>query len=231
MSDEIVENLKKTSAWLRVLFMAVFVVALYVAGVVLLVLMLAQIVFSLVNGADNTNLRRLGANLSEYVAQILAFLTYNNEERPFPFAQFPLSEPDQQDLWDDLAPQMDASAEPVNTEPAPADSKPAVSKPADSKPADSKPVQSKPAHGKPAQSKPAASEKTVVNKQPSESTGSKNTAAGKSAAPRARSAAAKPAASKTASSTGSTRSKSAVKKPTAKQAGTGGDLADSKSNE
>lgn len=221
MSDEIVENLKKTSAWLRVLFMAVFVVALYVAGVVLLVLMLAQIVFSLVNGADNTNLRRLGANLSEYVAQILAFLTYNNEERPFPFAQFPLSEPDQQDLWDDLAPQMDASAEPVNTEPAPADSKPA----------DSKPVQSKPAHGKPAQSKPAASEKTVVNKQPSESTGSKNTAAGKSAAPRARSAAAKPAASKTASSTGSTRSKSAVKKPTAKQAGTGGDLADSKSNE
>jgi hypothetical protein len=220
MSDEIVENLKKTSAWLRVLFMAVFVIALYVAGVVLLVLMLAQIVFSLVTGADNTNLRRLGASLSEYVAQILAFLTYNSEERPFPFAQFPLSEPAQQDLWDDLAPQMDASAEPVNTEPMNSEAEPANSKPADSKPAQSKP----------AQSKSAASEKTAAIKQPGKSTGSKNTAAAKSSAPRARSAA-KPAASKTASGTSSTSSKSAVKKTTAKQSGTGGDSADSKSNE
>ncbi len=215
MSDEIVENLKKTSAWLRVLFMAVFVIALYVAGVVLLVLMLAQIVFSLVTGADNTNLRRLGASLSDYVAQILAFLTYNSEERPFPFAQFPLSEPAQQDLWGDLAPQMDASAEPVNTEPMNSAAAPADSKPAQSKPA---------------QSKSAASEKTAAIKQPGKSTGSKNTAAAKSSAPRARSAA-KPAASKTASGTSSTSSKSAVKKTTAKQSGTGGDSADSKSNE
>ncbi|WP_339859318.1 DUF4389 domain-containing protein [Pseudohongiella acticola] len=90
MSDEFVNNLKRTSAWLRVLFMLGFAVALYVVGVVLLVLMLAQILFSLITGDDNSNLRRLGSALTLYVSQILAFLTYNSEEKPFPFAPFPL---------------------------------------------------------------------------------------------------------------------------------------------
>lgn len=97
MSDEYVENLKKPSAWLRVLFMAGFVLALYVAGVILLVLMLAQILFSLVTGDDNTNLRRLGSSLTLYVSQILGFLTYNTENKPFPFAQFPLANEDEVD--------------------------------------------------------------------------------------------------------------------------------------
>jgi hypothetical protein len=93
MSDEFVNNLKKPAAWFRVLFMAGFVVALYVAGVILLVVMLAQIIFSLLTGEDNINLRRLGANLATYVAQILGFLTYNTEQKPFPFLPFPLEAP------------------------------------------------------------------------------------------------------------------------------------------
>jgi hypothetical protein len=90
MSDDFVENLKKPSAWLRILFMAGFVVALYVSGMILLVLMLAQILFSLLTGDDNPNLRRLGGSLSAYVAEILAFLTYNTQQKPFPFLPFPL---------------------------------------------------------------------------------------------------------------------------------------------
>ncbi|OFE11474.1 hypothetical protein PHACT_13060 [Pseudohongiella acticola] len=97
MSDELVNNLKRTSAWLRVLFMLGFAVALYVVGVVLLVLMLAQILFSLITGDDNSNLRRLGSALTLYVSQILAFLTYNSEEKPFPFAPFPLVTEDEVD--------------------------------------------------------------------------------------------------------------------------------------
>lgn len=92
MSDDFVENLKKPSAWLRILFMAGFVVALYVSGVILMVLMLAQILFSLLTGDDNPNLRRLGGSLSAYVAQILAFLTYNTQQKPFPFLPFPAPE-------------------------------------------------------------------------------------------------------------------------------------------
>lgn len=91
MSDEMVNNLKRPSAWLRALFMIGFVIALYVVGVILLALILAQLVFSLLTGADNINLRRLGESLSIYVSQILAFLTYNSEIKPFPFLPFPVS--------------------------------------------------------------------------------------------------------------------------------------------
>lgn len=116
MSDEYVENLKKPSAWLRVLFMAGFVLALYVAGVILLVLMLAQILFSLITGEDNANLRRLGASLTLYVAQILQFLTYNREEKPFPFAQFSLSNEDE--AGDVTAADSAAAAQPESPAPA-----------------------------------------------------------------------------------------------------------------
>ncbi|MBU2097610.1 MAG: DUF4389 domain-containing protein [Gammaproteobacteria bacterium] len=91
MSDDMVSNLKKPSAWFRVLFMAGFVIALYVTGIILLVLMLAQVIFSLLTGEDNINLRRLGAGLSSYVNQILSYLTYNSEQKPFPFLPFPLA--------------------------------------------------------------------------------------------------------------------------------------------
>lgn len=90
MADDFVENLKKPSVWLRIVLMAGFVVALYVSGMILMVLMLAQILFSLLTGDDNPNLRRLGGSLAAYVAEILAFLTYNTQQKPFPFMPFPV---------------------------------------------------------------------------------------------------------------------------------------------
>src|SRR5690554_377459 len=90
MSDDIVENLRRPSVWLRILFMIGFAVALYVTGFILLILVLAQILFSLFAGADNENLRRFGAALTEYIRQILLYLTFNSDRRPFPFAPFPL---------------------------------------------------------------------------------------------------------------------------------------------
>jgi len=93
MSDDIVDNLKEPSHWLRILFMLGFSVALYVVGMVVLVLTLAQVLFSLLSGKDNPNLRSLGSSLSRYIFEILMFLTYNSEVRPFPFTPFPVFEP------------------------------------------------------------------------------------------------------------------------------------------
>lgn len=89
MSDDIVENLKEPSQWFRVAFMVVFAVVLYVVGLVLTLLTVAQVLFSLLTGSDNENLRALGKDLSTYVHQILAFLTYNSDNKPFPFATYP----------------------------------------------------------------------------------------------------------------------------------------------
>ena len=92
MSDDIVENLKEPSQWLRIAFMIALAVALYDAGIVLTLLTIAQAIFSLLTGKDNENLRALGKDLSTYVHQILEFLTYNSELKPFPFSPYPDSE-------------------------------------------------------------------------------------------------------------------------------------------
>lgn len=89
MSDDFSENIKKQSYWIRILFMVGFMVAIYVTGVILLVLIIAQALFALFTGEDNRNLRRLGASLTQYVQEILNFLTYNSEAKPFPMSPFP----------------------------------------------------------------------------------------------------------------------------------------------
>jgi len=92
MSEEIndvVDNVKQGSTWLRILLMLGFYVVLYVVGVVVVFVTLAQALFSLFTGSDNQNLRQLGASLSDYVAQILRYVTYNADQRPFPFNPFP----------------------------------------------------------------------------------------------------------------------------------------------
>jgi len=91
MADDIVENLKQPTQWFRIAFMLALAVALYLAGLVLTLLIIAQALFGLLTGADNRNLRELGAALTGYVRQVLDFLTYNSEFKPFPFAPFEAS--------------------------------------------------------------------------------------------------------------------------------------------
>ncbi len=88
MADDIVENLKQPAQWFRIAFMLALAVALYLAGMVLTLLIIAQALFGLLTGADNRNLRELGGALTAYVRQVLDFLTYNSEFKPFPFAPF-----------------------------------------------------------------------------------------------------------------------------------------------
>lgn len=94
MSDDIVQNLKQIPQWQRILFMLGFIIVLYIAGAVLLVITIAQALFSLLTTKDNENLRALGAALASYVHEILMFLTYNSDHKPFPFSPFPFHEGD-----------------------------------------------------------------------------------------------------------------------------------------
>lgn len=88
--EDIVDNLREPSAWVRVVFMLAFAVFLYlIIAPVILVLMVAQALFAVLTGEENENLRILGSALTVYVSQILEFVTYNSETKPFPFSDFP----------------------------------------------------------------------------------------------------------------------------------------------
>ena len=98
MSDELIEivdNIKQPSVWIRVLFMIIFAVASYIIILPLvLVLSIAQALFVLITGEINANLRYFSATLELYVSQIIKFLTYLSEVKPFPFSDLPEVEVD-----------------------------------------------------------------------------------------------------------------------------------------
>lgn len=90
-NEELKSNLLSSRHWLRLIFMLLFAALLQIAGIVMWMLVILQFLFSLISGQDNRNLRQLGSSLSRYIYQTLKFLTYNSEEKPFPFSDWPSS--------------------------------------------------------------------------------------------------------------------------------------------
>jgi|GEM_PF-247390 len=91
-SANLTSNLLSTEHWLRFVFMALFVVVAFTASYIMFVLIVIQFVFTLVTGESNTRLQVFAQSLSQYIFQMLRFLTYNSEDKPFPFADWPQAE-------------------------------------------------------------------------------------------------------------------------------------------
>jgi hypothetical protein len=90
MSDklnEIVDNIIQPSAWIRILLMTVFAVASYfVLLPLILVLSIAQALFTLITGKGNANIRYFSSALELYISQLFKFMTYLSEVKPYPFS-------------------------------------------------------------------------------------------------------------------------------------------------
>ncbi len=91
-SDEVKKNLRHGDAWLRVFFIVVFAFVYWVVNWVLAAVVLVQILWSLITANTSERLRAFGASLGEFLRQIVRFITYNSDDMPFPFADWP--EPD-----------------------------------------------------------------------------------------------------------------------------------------
>lgn len=89
--DQLKANLSDSQVWLRLVYMALFVIMLNIAGVLMWGICLVQFVFVAATGATNSKLLSLGASLGRYIHQVLDFLSFNSEQRPFPFADWPFA--------------------------------------------------------------------------------------------------------------------------------------------
>ncbi|OIO71501.1 MAG: DUF4389 domain-containing protein [Zetaproteobacteria bacterium CG12_big_fil_rev_8_21_14_0_65_55_1124] len=83
------ENLKDGNVWVRLLFMVLFAVIYSVAEVVLAMVIVFQFLCVLVSGERNDRALSLGSQIAAYIYQVLRYLTYNLDERPYPFADWP----------------------------------------------------------------------------------------------------------------------------------------------
>lgn len=71
--------------WMRLLFMLVVAMCYSVSRFVVGVVVVMQFFWVLLTGRTNIKLQLFGKALSSYTYQILLYLTFNTEERPFPF--------------------------------------------------------------------------------------------------------------------------------------------------
>lgn len=91
-NEQLKSNLTSSKHWLRLVFMLLFAAVLQLASLVMWIVVAVQFLFSLVTGENNSHLRRFGHSLSTYIYDVLKFLCYSSEEKPFPFADWPASE-------------------------------------------------------------------------------------------------------------------------------------------
>ncbi len=82
------QNLQDSNQWMRILYMIMFWIILYFVLMVTGVIIFIQVLFALITGSDNKNLRKFAADLTKYINQIILFLTYNEDRKPFPFAEW-----------------------------------------------------------------------------------------------------------------------------------------------
>lgn len=79
------KNLKSRSTWLRLLFMAAYCLIVSVAGMVGSIVVLLGFLWVLFTGEVNRQLQQAGQGLAAYFFEIIRYLTYNTEDKPFPF--------------------------------------------------------------------------------------------------------------------------------------------------
>lgn len=82
-------RLLSKTVWLRILYVALFCVVGYLCLHVVLLATLVQGVLLLVTGEANSNLHKLTGAMADYLRQLALFITFNGEDKPFPFSAFP----------------------------------------------------------------------------------------------------------------------------------------------
>ncbi len=92
MSDSVKKHLTSSSTWVRAFFLVLFSAAFVIAEIVVAAIMIFQLGSKLFTGKINDQLVILGKRVSTYVYQIKLFLTYNTEQKPFPFDAWPKAE-------------------------------------------------------------------------------------------------------------------------------------------
>ena len=89
MREDMKRHLQNPTSWKRLLYMLLFAVLYNVAEMVLVVVVILQFLITLFTGSSNMQLLSFGKQLSKYVYAVMIFLTYNSEQLPFPFSEWP----------------------------------------------------------------------------------------------------------------------------------------------
>ncbi len=82
-------HIRSAQLWIRLAYMLGFLLLLSFVRIILLLVIGGQFLTLLLTGSDNKNLRNFGQSLASWIFQIMQFLTFNSNSKPFPFDDWP----------------------------------------------------------------------------------------------------------------------------------------------
>ena len=88
MSDKLKDNLSENSSWMRVLYTIMFVIVFNIVEIIIAAVVVFQLLVLLFTGKKNQRLVGFGSLLSQYAYRVLQYMTFNTDEKPFPFADW-----------------------------------------------------------------------------------------------------------------------------------------------
>ncbi len=93
VSEETKKNLMAKGTWTRGLYMLLFIVVNAFVRLAIQLIALVQFLLSLMTSGPNPKLVELGQSLSKFAFQIMMFVTYNTDSKPYPFDEvWPVAE-------------------------------------------------------------------------------------------------------------------------------------------
>lgn len=84
-STPLEKNVKSRSTWLRLFFMIVIAILYGVSRLVVGLVVVLQFFWVLFTGKTNPPLENFAQSLATYTYQIIRYLTFVSDQRPFPF--------------------------------------------------------------------------------------------------------------------------------------------------
>lgn len=86
---DVKQNLRNLDSWLRGLFIVIFAVIFYFLVGIIWLLVIFQFLTTVITGKLNNQLENFSGVLTDYALQILDYVTYQSDLKPFPFSPLP----------------------------------------------------------------------------------------------------------------------------------------------
>ena len=93
MNETLKSSITNGKTWMRLVYMILFAIVLNLAELVVAFVAVVQFLFKLFSGQVNQHLAEFGDGLAGYFRQMIAFLTFRTDDKPFPFAPWPQTSP------------------------------------------------------------------------------------------------------------------------------------------
>lgn len=83
------DHVKNVDTWIRGLFIIIYGVIFYVLFWIIWLVVIFQFLMKVLMGSLNANIMSFSGGLTRYAFQILQYVTFQSEERPWPFGPWP----------------------------------------------------------------------------------------------------------------------------------------------